>query len=107
MSRTTRAFFNSGYVLVLVALIGNGVVTLWNLRTIDESDRWLDHTRQVVIELERALSTLKDAETGQRGFLLTGEEEYLEPYRAASARMDEALGRLAALTADNPSQQAR
>src|SRR3954447_26661169 len=107
MSRATRTLFNFGYVLVLAALVADGVVTLLNLRTIEQSNRWIDHTRQVVIELERALSTLKDAETGQRGFLLTGEEEYLEPFRAASSRMDDALDRLAALTSDNPSQQAR
>src|SRR5689334_1430507 len=88
MSRRTRTLFNIGYLLVLAALVGNGLLTLVNLRTIDESDRWIDHTREVVIELERALSTLKDAETGQRGYLLTGDEEYLEPYRIASARMD-------------------
>ncbi len=107
MSRTTRAFFNFGYVLVLAALVANGVVTTLNLRTIDESDRWIGHTREVLIELERALSTLKDAETGQRGYLLTGEAHYLEPFQDASARMDGILDRLAALTSDNPSQQGR
>src|SRR4051794_6335876 len=73
MGRRTRTLFNIGYALVLAALVGNGVVTSLNLRTIAEGDRWIDHTREVVIELERALSTLKDAETGQRGYLLTGE----------------------------------
>ncbi|HEX8202333.1 MAG TPA: CHASE3 domain-containing protein, partial [Isosphaeraceae bacterium] len=107
MSRTTRVFFNIGYVLVLAALVANGVVTYHNVRTIDSSDRWIDHTREVIIELERAASTLKDAETGQRGFLLTGDEDYLEPFRAATARMDVTLDHLAALTADNPSQQRR
>src|SRR5947209_7766584 len=67
MSRRIRTFFNIGYLLVLAALTANGVVTLLNLRTIEASNRWIDHTREVVIELERALSTLKDAETGQRG----------------------------------------
>src|SRR3954466_12020588 len=102
MSRATRMLFNVGYVLVLAALAADGVVTLLNLRTIERSNRRIDHTREVVIELERALSTLKDAETGQRGYLLTGDDAYLEPFRAASARMDGTLARLTTLTSDNP-----
>src|SRR3954452_8961505 len=98
MSRTTRSLFNIGYVVVLAILAANGVVTLLNLRTIDESNRWIDHTREVVIQLEKALSTLKDAETGQRGYLLTGDDQYLEPFRVASDRMDGVLDRLARLT---------
>ncbi len=107
MSRRTRKLFNAGYFLVLALLTANGVVTWLNLRTIVEADRWIDHTREVVIELERAFSTLKDAETGQRGYLLTGEDESLQPFRTASARMDGILDRLATLTADNRSQQDR
>ena len=50
---------------------------------------------------------VKDAESGQRGYLLTGRDEYLEPYRAAGAEMDSNLDRLRLLTSDNPAQQAR
>ena len=40
MSRASRTFFNLGYLVVLAALLANGVGTLLNLRTIDEADRW-------------------------------------------------------------------
>ena len=48
-----------------------------------------------------------DAETGQRGFLLTGKDEFLEPYDAARTRLGEDLSRLKRLTEDNQPQQAR
>jgi signal transduction histidine kinase/CheY-like chemotaxis protein len=107
MSTRTRRFFNVGYALVLAVLAINGVGTFLNIRTIVVSDRWIDHTREVVIEIERSLSTLKDAETGQRGYLLTGEEGYLEPFRLAEEKLGGILDHLATLTSDNPSQQAR
>ena len=44
---------------------------------------WLVHTHEVIGHLELLQSKLEDAETGQRGYLLTGSEEYLEPYRDA------------------------
>ena len=56
-------------------------------------------------ELSQALASLIDAETGQRGFLITGEERYLAPYRAATAEVHNHLQRLADLTIDNREQQ--
>ncbi len=107
MHRVSGRWFRFGYGLVFVLLVANATVTYYNLRTIVESDRWIDHTREVVLDLERALSTLKDAETGQRGYLLTGEKPYLEPYERARVRMDAILSRLRQLMKDNPTQQAQ
>ena len=71
------------------------------------ADQWETHTHIVIQELERLLSGIKDAETGQRGYLLTGEEKYLEPYDAALGLIHTNLHRLEQLTLDNPSQQQR
>jgi len=63
------------------------------------------HSVQVMLETQRLLSTLQDVETGERGFLLTGNETFLEPYNRGRA---EALGRYTALqnlTVDSPLQQ--
>ncbi|MGI8546003.1 MAG: sensor histidine kinase [Gemmatimonadaceae bacterium] len=67
----------------------------------------VDHTNQVRAQLERTLRTLVDAETGQRGYLLTGDTSYLGPYRSARVDVDYELATLRALTADNPGQQRR
>jgi len=53
------------------------------------------------------LSDLQDAETGQRGYIITGVENYLEPYKAGIAQVEMHRKSLVTLTADNPNQQRR
>ncbi|HEX4049266.1 MAG TPA: response regulator [Steroidobacteraceae bacterium] len=65
------------------------------------------HALQVTQSLQTLLSTLLDAETGQRGFLLTGEETYLQPYDDARARLDAQFDQLRRLTAADPQQLQR
>jgi len=72
-----------------------------------ENNHKVTHTHEVLEEVAHALSFLKDAETGQRGFLLTGNEAYLEPYTGALAAIERTMNDLRALTIDNARQQAR
>lgn len=72
-----------------------------------ETTARVDHTRQVLGELNDILIATLDAETGRRGFALTGNESLLVPYRDASARASTHLGALRRLIADNPHQVAR
>lgn len=65
------------------------------------------HTFEVRALLSDTAARLVDAETGQRGFLLTGDDAYLEPYRAAIKNVDQLLAELRNSTADNPVQQRR
>ncbi|HYO73825.1 MAG TPA: CHASE3 domain-containing protein, partial [Archangium sp.] len=64
----------------------------------------VEHSYEVINGLERILSSAKDAETGQRGYVLTGDESYLEPYREAQGSIDAELARVRGLLADNPGQ---
>ena len=61
-------------------------------------------TFQVIGAANEALASLIDMETGYRGFLLTGDDAFLEPYRTGDERIDDQLAELRALTADNPDQ---
>lgn len=63
------------------------------------------HTYEVERELQTALSLITDVETGVRGFVISGQEPFLEPYRDAAARLGGRLQRIKELTADNPRQQ--
>src|SRR5262249_91465 len=63
--------------------------------------------RDVLVILEGTLSLMKDAETGQRGFIITGNPSYLLPYDSALRQIDDQLARLQSLTADDPRQQSR
>jgi PAS domain S-box-containing protein len=72
-----------------------------------ESTRWVEHTHRVIIVLESTLSDLRDAETGQRGFLLTGDPSHLAPYHTGTGRFGGHVATLRRMTADNPAQQRR
>ena len=92
--------------LLVAALLTDAVLTLHNIREVAVSVQWVSHTHEVLGQLEQVVSALKDAETGQRGYLLTGERGYLEPYEQAVPRIPGQLQRLRALTIDNPPQTA-
>jgi len=97
----------TGFALALVILVVIGGVAYRSIGKLTDTAGWVDHTQQVLATLEATLSTLKDAETGQRGFLLTGEDRYLEPFRAAQESSDRQIRALRELTKDNPTQQRR
>lgn len=94
-------------VFVLACLVGAGWLVYRNMKAETESARRETHTRVVIQSLGDLLSSLKDAETGQRGFLLTGKPEYLAPYQASLETLPAQLASLRQLTADNPHQQQR
>ena len=94
-----------GFLLAVVLLAVISVIAYRNTQTLIETDRWVVHTHEVLTTLEVTLSQLKDAETGQRGYVITGNEQYLEPYQAARRELPQRIARLRILTMDNPSQQ--
>jgi signal transduction histidine kinase len=90
----------------LAVFVVNAVVAYVNIDRLAANERSVAHAHEVLDALEGALSTLKDAETGARGFLLTGEEKYLEPYEDARDELSADMERVRALTADNGEQRA-
>lgn len=96
-----------GVATTFAVLVINAGVTYRNtLQTITDSS-WVDHSEEVLTALENTFSTLKEAETGQRGYLITGQEDYLEPYHNATKSVNEYLQQVKNLTVDNPIQQQR
>jgi len=71
-----------------------------------KSNRAVVHSDQVIEKLEKVLSVMKDAETGQRGFLLTGHASYLEPYNGAYREALKLTDTLINVTADDDRQHA-
>lgn len=96
-----------GFALLLILLIVNAVITRRQLGVQVGDQLWVTHTQQTLLELTQTESLMKDAETGQRGFLYTGDPKYLAPYDLAVGQVTGHIDRLAELTADNPRQQAR
>jgi methyl-accepting chemotaxis protein len=96
-----------GFALALAIAVVIGGVSYRNTSQLVESAEWVTHTYQVLENLETLVSSLKDAETGQRGYVITGEERYLEPYTAALGTVDQVLKNVRKLIADNARQLRR
>ena len=96
-----------GFAILLAVLVINTAVTRRQIAVQDSNQAWVEHTQRVQLELTTVESLLKDAETGQRGYLYTGEARYLEPYNAAVQQIDSHITSLAELVTDNPAQLSR
>jgi signal transduction histidine kinase/ActR/RegA family two-component response regulator len=92
-------------VLMLVA-VASAMTLVFLLKQL-EDQAWVEHTLDARSRLLRTLATLQDAETGERGFLLTNDESFLEPYDAAVRAIDEQFDQLARVISDNPQQVER
>ena len=95
-----------GFTVMVVLLFANALMTQRQLDVQDQNEIWVLHTRQVLYELQQTETLLTDAETGQRGYLLTGDPQYLPPYTRAIGEIDSHIENLRRLTADSPAQQA-
>jgi CheY-like chemotaxis protein/CHASE3 domain sensor protein len=96
-----------GIACALVFFVVSFVTASLNLRTLRLDNQAIVHSGNVIMALHQLLSSTQDAETGQRGFLLTGNEDYLAPYNAALLAIPPLEAEIGALTADNPVQQGR
>jgi PAS domain S-box-containing protein len=90
----------------LILLLVSGLAYR-NARGFIEASQWVSHTHDVLAELEATLSSLADAQTTVRGYIITGQEKFLEPYQAAVPAVRAHLDRLKSLTVDNPDQRQR
>jgi methyl-accepting chemotaxis protein len=96
-----------GALPVVIALIFSGVISFSYNRLLKNYRDDVDHTFQVMSAIDNALLQLQDAETGQRGFIITGDESYLAPFETGRTKLFEVLSRLSELASDNTDQQAR
>ncbi len=104
MSPWQRVVASSGVAIVVLVI---GVVTYSGIVRARDAGAWVEHTHLTIDRTRATLSDLKDAETGQRGFILTGDEAYLEPYTNALTALAADTSALRLLTGDNPVQQRR
>ena len=91
-----RAIALPVFLLVVLALI-----FLWQLNSLLDAAQWVDHTDQVIAQAHTVQELLIDQETGLRGYLITGQQDFLDPYRQAQASITPTLDTLHVLVADN------
>lgn len=95
------------FIGALVILAAIGALSVRNTFKLKETSAWVDHTHRVIIQLNEVASTVTDAETYQRSYIITGQQPYLEPYTRALTSLDSKVEALKELTSDNYQQQQR
>jgi methyl-accepting chemotaxis protein len=94
-----------GAVIALYMLVG--AISVFTAQRLKEADKINTHTHVVLGKAADMLTGMINMETGTRGFLLSGNEGHLAPWRTGQEQFDQAWQALKALTADNPVQQKR
>ncbi|MDB6091820.1 MAG: hybrid sensor histidine kinase/response regulator, partial [Gammaproteobacteria bacterium] len=96
-----------GFAFALTCLGVVGVVSFLSVVRLNQNAASVDRTHEVLSGLELLLAAATDSETAERGYVITGDERYLEPYRQSAAVVESQAGRLRELTAENGPQQQR
>lgn len=91
----------------IVFFLISGLVAYLNLQSLRDGNEKVIQTHTAIVSLDELLSQVQDAETGQRGFLLTNNETYLAPYKAALRAIPDKLTKIAQRTSNNPGQSQR
>src|SRR5262252_831709 len=101
LGRTVAPFLSAAIVLVF------GVIAYEGVQRTRDATNVVAHTHQVIEANSQVLARLVDAETGERGYIITGDTAFLDPYRGAEEDAVSYVADLRRLTADNAAQQAR
>lgn len=105
--RLKRNLFPALLLIAVIIVFLNAWWAFRSVRILATNASLVAHSWQVVQQVERVLGSAVNAETGERGYLISGMDSYLEPYKIARRELPMELARLQALTSDNPSQKIR
>ena len=105
MQKTLKNNLRIGLGLSLIILFISSLASYMSIQNLIKSSGMVSHSNLVMSNLDGIISTLKDAETGQRGYLLTGEDLFLQPYAGAKDEAVRLLNIVEQETKDNPVQQ--
>ncbi len=101
MSRKVELAFGSAILALLVV----GVISYRGMVVSAESNRWVRHSHEVLENLEDSFSAMQAVESSYRGFVITGDEQFLQPYRESVLRSEQEQTIIRNLTVDNPEQR--
>lgn len=102
MKLRTKILFGHGLNLILMSIIVG--VAFSRINNLIDTSQWVTHTHEVISHAHHIEKLLVDLETGQRGFLITGQEQFLEPYHSAKNAYTQSIRDLQILVSDNPPQ---
>ncbi|WP_312194184.1 response regulator [Sphingobacterium multivorum] len=105
MPKTILRNLQIGFGISLLILLASSTASYISIRKQSHNSAMVDHSRRVMSRVNKILQDLQNAETGQRGFLLTGMDKFLDPYKTGLQSLPQSLSRAHDLTSDNPEQQ--
>ena len=94
----------AGFLICSVILLVIGIFSFEAGRKSISSNKWVNHSHEVLYEFEKILITSVDATVGERGYIITGEEKFLDPYFTAKAEAKQHFKNIQSLAKDNPVQ---
>lgn len=103
----TKTKISLGMAVPLVFLVILGVIAYINVSSISYTSGWVNHTYKVLAKADAIIAAAVDMETGMRGYLLAGKEEFLDPYKSGQKAFYERVVDLQETVSDNPPQVAR
>jgi signal transduction histidine kinase/CheY-like chemotaxis protein/CHASE3 domain sensor protein len=96
-----------GFGFSLLILLGSSIASYISIQNLLNSSQWVSHTYDVITNLNEVVTPIHEAEIAQRGFLISDDRGYLEPFHGSFEESLAALERVKSLTVDNPPQQVR
>jgi PAS domain S-box-containing protein len=106
MRGTIDRKLKAGFIIALLVLVANAAIAFWGVRGIVESHKWVDHTRDVIGTLQSVVLSMREVESGQRGYIITGIEDHLARFEHDLKSVDAAVEQLRVLVRNNPEQLA-
>ncbi|KQS03070.1 histidine kinase [Sphingomonas sp. Leaf357] len=100
-----RRFLIACMAIGFAALIVAVAAAAWSTSRTTDHGRWVAHTYEVELAVTRVANVIEQSETVRRGYLLSGQQVYLDSYREIAAKLDPALDVVEKLTIDNPRQR--
>jgi len=94
----------TGTLVPLLIVVAVGVISSKSITSLLESNQWVNHTNIVIREAMQITASAVDMETGMRGYLVAGKEEFLDPYKSGYKNFERQIASLQDTVSDNPAQ---
>ena len=102
--RTSRVLIPAFLLIALIVVFTNAWLAFKAIDSLLESEHWVEHTWQVISQVEVIMGSVKDAETGVRGYLISDDESYLQTFTDSKKELPVELAKFENLVSDNPEQ---
>src|SRR5690349_25063594 len=90
----------TGFIACSVVLLAVAIISFRNSEELSNTNKWVVHTNEVLYKLEQVYALAVEVETTERGFIITGDESYLENYNVAKNRIEQDIDAADGLTKD-------